>query len=327
MSIVKLKYPVGSKFEYNNANYNILGLIAEAASGEPYSRYVQNHIFNPLEMSHSFTSKADSQQHGLAVGYRYWFGQPIPAPNLEVPLNALPSGQLICSAEDIAHYLIAQLNGGCYGNTRILSEAGIDEMHNGAAKIKEMGLSLGSYAMGWIEEKIGQSRIISHSGIVPDFGGFMAIVPEQKKGIVLLYNANHAMMKMTFDEFGLHAAQLLAGEKPAADKLGAAPWLMRSMLLIPIPQIALFATSLRQLNHWRANSKASLRRRRKQHALLPLALNLLPAVTLVPLMGKMRGFIELFMPDYAWLSRICGGFAMLWSFLRTGWILRSWRKG
>ncbi len=57
LSTLKLTRPVGSKCEYSNLNYNILGLIIEAASGESYADYIQNHIFDPLEMSHSYTSR------------------------------------------------------------------------------------------------------------------------------------------------------------------------------------------------------------------------------------------------------------------------------
>ena len=172
------------------------------------------------------------------MGHRYWFGIPIAAPNLPIPLSSLPSGELISSVEDMAHYLIAHLNGGRYRNAKILSGAGIEELQRGAAEIIEMGMLLGHYAMGWISEQKGKSRIVSHSGIVPDFGGFMALVPEQNKGIVLLVNANHAMLKMTLDEVGMGAAQRLAGETPSPLRFGAAPWLMRAMLLIPILQIA-----------------------------------------------------------------------------------------
>jgi len=29
----------------------------------------------------------------------------------------------------------------------------------------------------------------------------------------------------------------------------------------------------------------------------------------------------LYMPDYSWLAMICGSFALVWSFLRTGLVL------
>ncbi len=328
LSTLKLTRAVGSKFEYSNLNYNVLGLIVEAASGESYAAYIQKHVFTPLGMSHSYTSKRIAEKDGLAMGHRYWFGIPIAAPNLHIPLSSLPSGELISSVEDMAHYLIAQLNGGHYRNAKILSGTGIEELHRGAAKIIEMGMLLGHYAMGWISEQKGKSRIVSHSGIVPDFGGFMALVPEQNKGIVLLFNANHAMLKMTLDEVGMGAAVRLAGETPAPLRLGAAPWLMRAMLLIPVLQIAGVVSTLILLRQWYWNPTLLPNPDLiwLQYILLPMLPNLLVASMLIPMLGKLRGFLKLFMPDFSWLARICGAFAIIWTFLRTSlilWILRK----
>jgi hypothetical protein len=274
-------------------------------------------------MNHSYTSKPAAQQNGLAVGYRYWFGRPIPAPNLSIPRGSLAAGQLISSAEDMAHYLIANLNGGRYGGTPILSETGIAELHRPAVEIKQMAMSLGNYGMGWINQECGASRIIWHTGIVPDFGGFMALLPEQKKGLVLLYNVNHAMMKLTFDEVGMGAAQRLAGETHS--RPGVLHAAMPAMLLIPILQIADVVTTLRRLRRWRANPALRPSRGRLwgQHILLPLLANLLAALTLIPMMGNMRGFIKLFMPDFSWVAQVCGSFGLLWSFLRSGLTLRA----
>ncbi len=328
LATLKLTRPVGSKFEYSNTNYNVLGLIVEAVSGESYADYIQNHIFNPLGMSHSYTSKIVARQNGLAIGHRYWFGHPIPAPNLSIPTGSLPSGQLISSAEDMAHYLIACLNGGCYGDGQILSPAGIEEMHRPAAEINEMGMSLGHYGMGWISQGTGEARIVSHSGIVPDFGAFMALVPEQKKGMVMLFNANHAMMKMTYDEVGMGAAQRLAEVPPSPLRFGAAPWAMRGLLLIPLVQIVGVVGTLLLLRRWRRDPKRRPSRGClwAQHILLPLIPNLLVAFTLIPMLSKLRGFLRLFMPDFSWIALVCGSFAGLWSILRTGLILRALRK-
>jgi CubicO group peptidase (beta-lactamase class C family) len=329
LSNLKLTRPVGSKFEYSNTNYNLLGQIVEAASGQPYTDYVQQHIFDPLEMRHSYTSKSEAQRNGLAMGHRYWFGFPMPAPNLSVPTASIPSGQLISSSEDMAHYLIAQLNGGRYGDVQILSPAGMDEMQRGAAEINEMGQLLGSYGMGWISQGTGKTRIVSHSGIVPDFGGFMALAPEQKKGIVLLFNVNHVMMKLTFDELGMGAMQRLAGVAPAPPQFGAAPWLMRSLCLIPLLQIAGVAITLGLVRRWRREPqrRPSLGRAWGLYILPALILNL--SLALVPfylLANRLLGFMRLFAPDLAWIALICGGFAGLWSFLRSGLILRALRK-
>jgi CubicO group peptidase (beta-lactamase class C family) len=328
LSTLKLTRPVGSEFEYSNTNYNVLGLIIEAASGESYADYIQNNIYSPLGMSRSYTAKVVAQENGLAMGHRYWFGYPFPAPSLSIPSSSLPSGQLISCAVDMARYLIAHLNGGRYGDVQILSGAGIGELFRGAAEINEMGLSLGSYGMGWVSQGTGESRIVSHSGIVPDFGAFMALVPEQKKGMILLVNANNAMVKMTYDEVGMGAAQRLAGEPPSPARFGALPWVMRGMLLVPILHIVGIVSTLRQLRRWHLDPRRHPSGLGKwvRHILLPLIPNLSVALTLVPMLGKMRGFLMLFMPDYSWMAYVCGSFAVVWSFLRTGLVLRALSK-
>ena len=153
----------------------------------------------------------------------------------------------------MAHYLIAHLNGGHYGDGQVLSEAGINELLRPAVEWREMGFSVGYYAMGWVSQKFDESRIVSHGGTVPDFGAFMALVPEQRRGLVLLCNANSAMMKMTLDEMGMRAAQHLAGVSPSPQIFSAAPWVMRSILLIPILQIAGVFATLLLLSRWRAD--------------------------------------------------------------------------
>jgi CubicO group peptidase (beta-lactamase class C family) len=329
LSTLKLKRPVGAKFEYSNTNYNLLGLIVEAASGESYRDYIQKHIFDPLEMRHSYTSKAAAQSDGLAMGYRHWFSLPFPTPNMPVPVGSLPSGQLISCAEDLAHDLIAYLNGGRYGEAQILSSAGIDELLRGVAEETVFGNSIGLYGMGWFEIDLGQTKTYSHSGNVPDFSAFMALVPEQKQGVVLLFNADPYGLPPITKEVGMGVTALLAGQQPAPNQLDFIQWIMRLLPLIPLLQIAGVAATLGRLNHWRQDPALRPSRGRLWglHILLPLVPNLALAASAVYLRtsGVMR-FLQLFMPDLAWIARISGGLAGIWAPLRSVLILWNLRK-
>ncbi len=65
-----------------------------------------------------------------------------------------------------------------------------------------------------------------------------------------------------------------------------------------------------------------------QHIVLPLIPNLsLAAILLYLRSSGLIRFLDLFMPDLAWIARISGGFAGIWAVLRTGLILRALRKG
>jgi len=81
----ELTQPVGTTWQYSNANYWTLGMIVQAVSGQSYETYIQQHIFNPLQMSNSYTSGTEAGQHGLPRGHRYWYGVPSPprCPSIE----------------------------------------------------------------------------------------------------------------------------------------------------------------------------------------------------------------------------------------------------
>jgi CubicO group peptidase (beta-lactamase class C family) len=329
LSTLRLSHPVGTTFEYCNLNYNLLGLIVEAASGESYADYIRRHILEPLGMNHSHTSQAAAKRDGLAVGHRHWFGHPIAIHDLPLARGSLPSGQLISCAEDMAHYLIAHLNGGRSGEMRILSGDGIDELHCGVAEQRVMGTSVAAYGMGWFVTKIGRTKVVSHGGNVPDFSSYMAILPGQRKGIVVLANADPWGLPFVTMEFGDGAAALLAGVQPPPIRLGFIPWAMRALPLIPLAQVVGVLATLRHLRHWRQNPelRPGAGRIWGQHILSPLIPNLSLAAILVYLQssGLLR-YMHLYMPDFSWVVRIGGGFAGLWAVLRTGLVLRALKK-
>lgn len=328
LSTLELTHPVGSAWEYSNANYSLLGLIIEAASGEAYADYVQKRIFMPLEMRHTYTSREVAKQNGLAVGHRYWFATPFAAPNLPLPHGSLPAGLLISTAEDLGRYLLAHLNGGRYGDGQILSSAGVEELHRGAVEFSEFGISM-HYGMGWFVDEIGQTSLVWHGGTLPDFGAYMALLPEQKKGVVLLFNACHHWFNPVLTGVGMGVAALLADEEPTPlPFVGMIPWMLRAQLLIPISQIISVLCTLRLLRRWRVEPerRPSSVRAWGLHILLPMIPDLLAALTLKSMLGKRRAYLRLYMPDYSWIATVCGSFSLVWSLLRTALYLRTLRN-
>jgi hypothetical protein len=45
------------------------------------------------------------------------------------------------------------------------------------------------------------------------------------------------------------------------------------------------------------------------------------------MLGRRRGYLKLYMPDFALLAWVCGGFALLWSVVRTWLALRTLKAG
>ena len=326
LTSLKLARPVGSAFEYSNTNFDLLGLIIEVASGESYADYVQNHIFKPLQMRHSYTAPEQALQDGLALGHRYWFSYPVAEFHTAFPHGCLASGGLISTTEDLSHYLIAQINDGRYADSQVLSAAGINEMHRPAISAgKVMGLSLGQYGMGWFIDDRGSNRIVTHDGSVPDFWAYMAIVPEQKKAIVLLVNADHFMMKPVLDEVASGATALLAGAQLEPLRLAVVPWALRGLALIPLLQVLGVTATLLRLHRWRKHPKSrpSAGRKWVLHVGIPIVANLL--ITMAPVLSfakRRRGFLFLFAPDYSWVALTSGTAAAVWMVARTWLTLR-----
>lgn len=313
----KLTHQPGLVFEYSNMNYNLLGLIIEAASGEPYVDYVHEHIFISLEMRHSYRSKAVAQQNGLAVGYRSWFGIPVADPDLPVPSGSLPSGGLISSTEDLSHYLIAYLNGGQYGGVQVLSPEGIAQLTKPAV---ETGISVPGvdYGMGWVIQETSRGRRIWHNGKVPDYFSYMALLPEQNSGIVLLGNVNHTASMYDISMVGAGAASLLAGLQPEPIPWAMVPWATRSFLVIPVIQIAGVFTLIKLRKHWKlkAGHRPGGIRALNVFALLLVILNLGVAILALALLtSRILPFLFLFIPDLTWLALVCGSFALAWLLL------------
>lgn len=119
---------IGKKFEYSNSNFQLLGAIIQNVSGKSYETYIEQKVFAPLNMDRSFTAFPDAQKHGMATGYRYIYGEPVPNNILNYNGTITPSGYLVSTANDMANYMIALLNRGSFDSTAIISEESVEEM-------------------------------------------------------------------------------------------------------------------------------------------------------------------------------------------------------
>jgi CubicO group peptidase (beta-lactamase class C family) len=184
MANANLLFPPGKGFAYSNANYVTQGVIVQAVSGQSYEDYIQQHIFTPLDMRHSYVSQETAVQDGMAKGYRWVFGYPIPV-TLPFKRSNLPAGFAISSAEDMAHYLIAQLNGGRYLDSSVLSPEGIALMQAEPPP--------GTYGLGWESARIDGRRVINFDGATGNFQGSVFIDPESRVGVFVAANAMSAL--------------------------------------------------------------------------------------------------------------------------------------
>jgi len=320
LSNAQLTAPVGQKYQYSTINYSVLGLIVQTVAGRSYESYVQSSIFDPLRMRHSFTSESSAEPHGLATGYHYWFGRPRAA---DIPYNRglISAGYLISSAEDMTHYLVAQLDGGRFGTASLLSPAAVREMHRPAVTTPETRTS---YGMGWFVGPLNGIPAIYHQGETFNFHSNVVLVPGSRTGVVVLMNAENSVDLFLSGRMGTIAegvASLLVGREPSPPPSVKANFVVYALL---------FGTIVLQLGgmiRW----ISSLRRGRVPRGRigprlrigLSLSMSLLWAAFILVLVPRQLGLPLLVLaqglPDLAYVLLTSAVFALGWGIVRTVW--------
>lgn len=182
------------KYKYSNIGYALLGKIVEAVSERTYEDYVEQNIFQPLNMDHTAASLEKSKSNGMIKGYRNYFGIPVagapdypngsnPSQN-SAPYSTVPAGYISSSVADMGKYLQMYLKGG----RGIVSQSSIDTMFYDYVPKDESGKDF--YGMGWGYSEQYSTPLLNHSGLVENYTSNMFIIPEKGIGIVVLVNMN-----------------------------------------------------------------------------------------------------------------------------------------
>ena len=250
---VELTEPVGTTWQYSNANYWTLGMIVQVASGQSYEAYIQQHIFDPLQMRSSYTSRAEAGQHGLPAGHRYWYGFPV-ASELPFDRGGLGSAGLSASAQDMTRYLSLYLNQGRHGATALISPAGAAELQRAGVPT---GLDGVSYAMGWDVGPVRGIPTISHDGSGFDSHANVVLIPDREWGVVVMENGENSpdeffgSRRMTGIANGI-AGMLVGEEPPAPSSSSWSLWVVYGVVLgILVIQVVGMVRSVRIIRSWR----------------------------------------------------------------------------
>jgi len=65
----KLDFEPGRKYKYSNSGYVLLAMIIQIASGQLYEDFMDDRIFNPLQMNHSYVMTERNPRKILVRGY------------------------------------------------------------------------------------------------------------------------------------------------------------------------------------------------------------------------------------------------------------------
>ncbi len=170
----------GEAFVYSNLNYQLLGLVITAVTGNTYAAYADQHIFQPIGMQASF---AGNGTQPLVPGYQYAFAAiPVRSPLYPHSPFLVPQGLISSTAEDMCRYLNCIMNETTTpANGRLLSPAAYNALLTPVYK---------GYAMGWTSNTSSGKIYMSHLGLNEDYSTAMGFCKADQLCIVVLSNIN-----------------------------------------------------------------------------------------------------------------------------------------
>lgn len=187
----------GTRYEYSNLGYALLGQVIEAVSGQSFPVFVTENLLKPLGLDETGFDTAAVPEGAMATGYRKvgdeWVALPFSGPGAFSSI-----GGLVTTPSDLARWagwLCAAFDPQ-RDDDAPLSNASRREMqriHCPIAFDAKDELRLKGYGYGLvIEDHARFGPIISHSGGYPGFSAHMRWNPAARLGIVAVENATYS---------------------------------------------------------------------------------------------------------------------------------------
>jgi CubicO group peptidase (beta-lactamase class C family) len=193
-----LDFPPGTSYSYDNSGYILLGEIIERVSGQSYSNFLEENIFDPLGMANTTLGPG---RENVAVGYDDSSNKPsLP----DVHLGTGADGSIYSTVEDLFRWDRALY-------TEILiPQALLDQMftvHPGTV-VEEGGYG---YGYGWEIPPAREYRFYQHTGNTFGYKAYLGRVPDYHITVILLINQHDIRPRPLGDAI---VQELVEGKSP-----------------------------------------------------------------------------------------------------------------
>jgi CubicO group peptidase (beta-lactamase class C family) len=173
-----LKFEPGSRWEYSNYGFLLLGVVIEKVTGESYYTYVREHIYTPVGMVSTDSEPEDQVVKDRSIGYTKMGGRSGLQPNTEtLPYRGTSAGGGYSTVEDLLKFANA------LQENKLLNAHSVEMLTTGKA-----GTPQNSYAYGFEEHTINGARCFGHGGGAPGMNGDLKICVNPRYVVVALAN-------------------------------------------------------------------------------------------------------------------------------------------
>lgn len=199
---LKPSWSFRSQFGYQNLMYLAAGQLAAGVSGMSWDDFIQRRIFQPLGMTASNTSvRALAGQANVAQPHSKIDDtvRTVAWRNID---NIAPAGSINSNVVDMAKYARLQLNEGKWNGKALITGGAHAEMWTphtvipmvGFWKAVSPGAHLSAYGLGWFLQDYRGRLVVQHGGNIDGMSANVALLPEEKTGVVVLTNLNGAVI-------------------------------------------------------------------------------------------------------------------------------------
>ncbi|TVR59790.1 MAG: class A beta-lactamase-related serine hydrolase [Gemmatimonadales bacterium] len=181
--------PPGQGFEYSNVGFNILEVLVEDVTGEPFSRWMADAVLRPLGMETASFHWTGELAARMPVGHDLK-GEPVAAH--VYPGRA--SGGLLGTVDDIARFAAAGMDPPFAPRVSIPSPSGRAHLYRTHAPVEGVFRFVADgYALGYFTETLSDGRrAVWHGGQGNGWMTHLHVVPESGDAVVILANSQRA---------------------------------------------------------------------------------------------------------------------------------------
>ncbi len=174
----ELKFEPGSRWEYSNYGFVLLGAVIEKVSGQSYYDYVREHVYVPAGMTSTGSDPESQALPDRSIGYTKMDAGSQLKPNTDtLPYRGTSAGGGYSTVEDLARFATA------IEQNKLLNAHYTELLTTGKA-----GTPDNSYAYGFGDRKINGTRCFGHGGGAPGMNGDLEICPASGYVVAVLAN-------------------------------------------------------------------------------------------------------------------------------------------
>lgn len=194
---IKVEHPPMTKVEYSNPAFTLIGYLIEKISGVPYRKYIQENVWDPLEMGDTAFDPTPSMDERISVPYVVNdAGKHVPA--MRIRAAVYPAGITYGTVLNQANWLIMNLNGGVFKGKRIISSETIDQMHTVQYDQFKGGIEgiwgneTAGFGLTWWSQVRDGDWYFAHSGSLAGYTAYLLGNRTRKYGFAILTNGNRS---------------------------------------------------------------------------------------------------------------------------------------